>query len=400
MSKIDLGLCIQGPNLNLRVVRGFAPLGRLALISRADEYDQLSNEAGIQRTPAAKHAKEALHYALEANLDDSEGDPRAFPEVILNVRDLSVLEIYDFLESGLTKDSLPIATEYEAGVAVLGVRINLDKLNTSPIGESEPQISRVDGNHRLLQATKLMHAGEYEMDDFPEVPFALYVGLNPDQERKIFKDINGNHKAMNKSLLIKYSTMRLNSVNVDDRLALPARLGASLSDEGMIFNNMVNFGGNLSSYRFVHNGNPPLTLVGVTNAMKEVVKFGNVWVTSNQEDYETIKLSVNAFFTQVRAMFPAEWVNVKDFVIIKSLGLGSLSMLAGTIFNNFDAKGEQYSEEIVNEILQSLRKDLDFNRFKWQGYTGQSALKQMYKKMVEVASEAGHSDYVQSRFDW
>src|SRR5271154_2660676 len=80
----------KGKNLDTQCFRGSAPLAHLALISQTDVFDQVNNPNGLQRDLSPKHASEAYEYVKRAKDPDY---PRAFPEVVLNVRDKKILKL-------------------------------------------------------------------------------------------------------------------------------------------------------------------------------------------------------------------------------------------------------------------------------------------------------------------
>ena len=80
----------KGKNLDTVCFRGSAPLAHLALISQTDVFDQVNNPKGLQRDLSPKHASEAYEYVHRAKNQEY---PRAFPEVVLNVRDRKVLKL-------------------------------------------------------------------------------------------------------------------------------------------------------------------------------------------------------------------------------------------------------------------------------------------------------------------
>ena len=79
-------LTIKGTNLNTPVYRGFASIKDIATISAPDTGNQDKNPNGLQRDLREKHAREGYHYAEDAHKVPDE--PRLWPEVILNVRDI------------------------------------------------------------------------------------------------------------------------------------------------------------------------------------------------------------------------------------------------------------------------------------------------------------------------
>ncbi len=197
---IDLGNVVVGRNLNLWVLRGFAPMDLLSEISSADVYDEYKNPQGTQRDLTKSHSQDALDYAVESDLLSAEVDPRAFPEVILNARDTDVIQVFS-VEDGIAItgfDSLGGLDDSESKIFNLKVRTDLLRWPKPPY---QPQISRVDGNHRLYQAENARDE-DGELESLPEIPFSIFVGLNPAQERKLFKDINANQKGMESAFWI------------------------------------------------------------------------------------------------------------------------------------------------------------------------------------------------------
>src|SRR5262249_26767424 len=101
---------------------------------------------------------------------------RSWAEVLLNVRDASVVEIFPLDEAH----------------GVYEIEVREERINKTL---ARPQISRTDGNHRL-------NFGEGDpKHDWPPLtastPFALTIDLSPEQEAYLFMDINDNQKAMN-----------------------------------------------------------------------------------------------------------------------------------------------------------------------------------------------------------
>ena len=160
----------RSKNLDTVCYRGSAPLAHLALISQTDVFDQISNPDGLQRDLSPKHASEAYEYVKRAA---EHGYPRAFPEVVLNVRDKRILER---TENGQK----------------LRMRFNIGGMSGAKV-----HVSRVDGNHRLYYAK----GDDRRTPLLSEVPFQIHIGLTREQERSLFVDINSNQKGLNSSHL-------------------------------------------------------------------------------------------------------------------------------------------------------------------------------------------------------
>src|SRR5688572_13956997 len=77
---------LQARVLGVDVVRGYARLSDLALISRADIYDAKTNPNGTQRDLSPKHARDAYEYVRQEEI-------AFWPEVFLALRDDSVFTL-------------------------------------------------------------------------------------------------------------------------------------------------------------------------------------------------------------------------------------------------------------------------------------------------------------------
>lgn len=82
----------KSKNIDTICYRGSAPLAHLAVISQADIFDQATNPDGLQRDLSPKHASEAYEYVHRARRADF---PRAYPEIVLNVRDRKVVRLQE-----------------------------------------------------------------------------------------------------------------------------------------------------------------------------------------------------------------------------------------------------------------------------------------------------------------
>src|SRR4030042_6058255 len=172
-------LAIKGTNLNTTVYRGFASIKDIAAISAPDTYKQDSNPNGLQRNLNERHSRAGYRYAeLAQKVPDY---PRLWPEVILNVRDPSVID------KPHPVDGQP---------SLFKIVVHEDKIDKNL---DRPQISRTDGNHRLF-----FGEGDPALERPPldiSSPFSLTVGLTPIEEGSLFVDINDNLMRMNTSHL-------------------------------------------------------------------------------------------------------------------------------------------------------------------------------------------------------
>jgi nucleoside 2-deoxyribosyltransferase len=141
-----------------RIIRGFADLSDLAQVSAAMHYQGSRNgeDRGYQRQINEQHVEDLKHFL-------SRGRYRFFPEIILSLR------------SKGTSD--PIVTYYKRRASpadqAYRVSVNLKALQA----EGFTRIRRIDGNHRLEAAKRLMgeRVTSATFKDFNKAPFCFVV---------------------------------------------------------------------------------------------------------------------------------------------------------------------------------------------------------------------------------
>src|SRR5205807_2591649 len=106
-------------------------------------------------------ASDAYEYVHQ---DPQQERPRAFPEVVLNVRDKKLVQLEPVVENGQFK--------------VVRMRFSVDKMRDGKV-----YVSRVDGNHRLQFANGDERSREPLLD---AAPFQIHIGLTREQERSLF----------------------------------------------------------------------------------------------------------------------------------------------------------------------------------------------------------------------
>ncbi len=329
----------RGKNLDTICYRGSAPLAQLALISQTDIFDQVTNPKGLQRDLSPKHASEAYEYVHRHR--DSEY-PRAFPEVVLNVRDKKVLDQNDD-ERGATKLSFSVAEMKEGKVYV----------------------SRVDGNHRLYYA-----AGDERREPLlTEVPFQLHIGLSQEQERSLFVDINSNQKGLSSSHLAVMQN-RLTAEEIEIRDHLDRWIASKLSkDPSSPWHGMIHEGGSKKGTR----------QQGLTRLVNFASIQGGVSKLLSKSQYihdlgdaELQYIVLRNYWQAVKATFSVEWAQAKDFLLLKNVGVWSLSILGAAIIDRCMPMGKVSTNDFAHYLKQAR------TRFDWsKDATGERAVSGM-----------------------
>jgi len=331
VSQIEL-IAYQTHNLDTICFRGESPLAHLALISQADVFDQVTNPEGLQRDLSPKHASEVYEYASREKIPDR---PRAFPEVVLNVRDKKLVQIEE------------IQSEAEIGVKAFRLRFNLDKFEDGKV-----KVSRVDGNHRLYYAK-----GDDRREPLlASAPFQIHVGLSREQERALFVDINANQKGLNTSHLA-IMQHRLTSEELEMRDHLDRWMTSKLTtDPDSPWHGVV--GGGSSAGARAQNLTRLVNFAALqTGVGKTLAKSQYIRDFTNPEVQYIV---IRTYWKAVKKVFATEWANPKEYLLLKNIGVGSFSLLGGTIIDRCIPRGK-YSADDMAAYLRQVKNRFDWN---------------------------------------
>lgn len=390
---LDLGICLVGKNLNLLEFRGFATLDALACASAPDVYDMIKNPQGTQRDLKPKHARDCFDYAMESAALEPTEQPRAFPEVLINVRDTNVVELYNVDDPSETID-LDSFSEIPDN-PVVGVRIRLTEIEF-PKKLIGPQISRVDGNHRLHKAGTLLTVsadeGE-ELDyDFPVIPFAMLVALETTPEARLFRDINGTP--------IKMETAHLDTIEIktgDEKALtdknLPLWLADRLAQPTRAFHNKIFYGGSSEGVKTELGSIPPLKINSLRTTVKLQLALAPVsagrFVPKNPDMLLEL---MNRYWKAVAAVWPEAWANKRDYILLQSIGLTGFARLGGVLMDRGLAL-KDVSEEYFISTLKVVREVVPLDREdpRWAGVAGAGGGTEVAEQLIAAADseEAG-----------
>lgn len=399
--KLVIRGCLIGENLNLVQIRGYASMDQLADISGPDVFDQVTNPLGTQRDLLPKHAKEASNYATESLDVDAESDPRAFPEVILNVRDEGVLAV---ISDGSELDFSSLASREHTGKSV-DIEVDLSSLDFPP-PDHEPQISRLDGNHRLSRVPAL---DERDDKDFPVIPFALFIGLGKDQERKLFADINGTQVKMNTSHLSQIRMQLDGDKLLLDAKTRPLWFAKKLALEPGVFADVVFQGGSKGGVRQQKGFVPPLNLATLKSMVGETLKkvdseFNQVVSAEILEkaivgDKDAMRkvLTVSEmllklqtyYWNAVKSVYSEAWQDHKkrSYVIFQSVGTLAMSRFGGDLISDLMSKGQASPGDFMQEVQKLRNAGLTLVKGDYEGYAGLAGANKIYNDVQQKYAE-------------
>jgi DGQHR domain-containing protein len=282
----------QAKNLDTMCYRGVGPLAHLALISQPDVYDQVNNPEGLQRDLSPSHASKAYDYA---NRPSDPKYPRAFPEIILNVRDKKFVQIEEIENISID------------GIKMYRLRFDLDL-----IGSNKVRVSRVDGNHRLFYA-----AGDKLRNPIQALaPFQLHIGLSRDQERALFLDINANQKGLNTSHL---SIMRGMLTPEQEKIKnqLDQWIAEKLTDDpDSPWHGLIHMGGAKKGSR-AQGLTRPVNFVALKNGVKRTITKSQYLrdLTNPEAQY----IIIRNYWKAVKIVFAQEWASPKNYLLLRNL---------------------------------------------------------------------------------
>lgn len=325
---------IRSRNLDTVCYRGEARLCDLTKITQVDMFDQESNPNGIQREFSQPHALDVWEYlSREPNKDR----PRAFPEVVLNVRERKVVEIVEVGEL--------------AGLEVVQLVVDLDLLERA----RSAKISRLDGNHRLLFGNgDGKDRGAIELP----APFQLHYALTHEAETSLFVDLNAKQKKLNTSHLAWLeSTITAEQQEV---ISHPARVYAlRLSqDEASPFFGKVYMGGSKKGSK-AKGITHPLTLVALENAIKRMLRNSNA--LKELTDADMTYAAIRNFWQAVAATWGEDFTH-PDTMLLRSLGINCLAQFSPHVLDRLYATTGEFDAGSMGDLLTPTKTVMNWSK--------------------------------------
>lgn len=358
---ITLGPLVVGRNLDNLCCAGFARIDELSVISAPDVFDDEINPTGTQRDLKQVHAAASFAYA-SAEPQEGEEKTRAFPDVILNVRDMLAVELRSWEDdSPLDFDSH--SSDADVPAKVVKVIVNLDNIEF-PHMTVGPEISRVDGNHRLdgwdRYFDALSDGAEVEEVQFiPTTPVILFLNLTLAEELKVFNDINGEHEGMEPSLLLT-QVYRLGSKEelVTDPDKLPTWIAYELTRQPRIFDGIAYVGG---SKRGAQEAGKKLrvTSSAVRAAVRIMLKNSHRLRETLKGNPDGILQVMDNYWRAVAETFPEAWENKRDYILLQSIGLNGFAEYGAAVI---DTAGVNVQTDDFKQILESIKPAITLER--------------------------------------
>lgn len=325
---------IEGRILNQVCYRGFASMAALASISKDDPMrigDQGVPE-GVQRRRIAKHAREAYEYARTSSASDQ---PRLWPEVVLNVRDRSVVSVRG-------------SKSVKGGLSFVQLRFDTSKLNAENAGVA---VSRVDGNHRLY------YAAGYRKTFAPldvSCPFLITIGLTEEQELRVFADINDKQMGLQRALRTTQHAIIEGQDVLYSKAPAEWLVDKLLKEPTSPFRGLVDLG--ILKKRGEHY---PIKRPALIRAHERLL---SQWISRNDLTKEQQYKAVENFWNAVKNTWPGAWdetvytpANRRYFLWRSQPSMYALGSLGGYLMTRLETKLQQASfEEFLKQISSEI----------------------------------------------
>lgn len=360
-------LTIKGINLNTPVYRGFASIKDIAHISAPDTGNQDKNPDGLQRDLRKKHAEAGYHYAEGAQKVPDE--PRLWPEVILNVRERSVIDE-------------PRAVDEQHNLFKIVVHEDLIDKNLE-----HPQISRTDGNHRLFYG-----AGHPKYDFMPPLdistPFSLTIGLTPLQETSLFVDINDNQVKMNTSHLYHLLSRVTKSESLAKEKPTVWIANKLVTDYKSPFHGIVYLGGEKEKVQGLERRVSLAHLrTGVDMMLKLSIKLRDF------DEIEDKCVLIRTYWKAVAKVFSQEWADSKNYLLLRGFGVWSMSIVGADIIDRCISPSVIWDqlEEKMASYLRQIYGTVNWDKSEGdiKGYGGRLGAKALADRMRHFLSDEG-----------
>ena len=335
--------CLVGKSLNTTTYRGYAKAHDLARISDPDIFDQATNKNGTQRDLKPWHAREAHAYALGNVIRQT--TKRLWPEIILNVRDKNVVNV------GKAKNGLVSVTIYEEKIE--------DRKGVNP------QISRVDDNHRLFWGTGLVEKDKEKLKPLNvDIPFCITVGLNRKEKAALFRDINANQVKMNTSHLdhLSYVLSEKEELKTEES-ALWIAMELYQNAESP-FHDKIHLGG-----RKAKGKKYIFSLRTFKEGIKELLT-GSIELSPDKVPFELQAKAISRYWSSIKLTFSDDWDNYRSNLLLSYFAYFAWSRLGGIVIDA-SFRQENPTVDYMKKQLRGIKKNIDWSKTgTFKGYGG------------------------------
>jgi len=202
-------------------------------------------------------------------------------------------------------------------------------------------LSQVDCQHRLGHL--------YDLD--VQLPFMSYIGLDMQQEMKVFNTINSKARGLSSSLIdFHEATLSSNLAIEKPELYIALRLN---NDGESTWHKQLDLGGKKTIGMYRRASLRTLQkAVKMFLARTSILEANPVHIA-----YEV----VNNFWRAVAVVFSTQWDNPRDHLISKGIGVYALMSVLAALFKDTSRRGVEASQPFFASTLSDFLSEFDWN---------------------------------------
>jgi len=188
-------------------------------------------------------------------------------------------------------------------------------------------------------------------------PFQIHVGLRREQERSLFVDINSNQKGLNTSHLAVMQS-RLTDEEKEIKDHLDRWIAKKLSeDPNSPWHGLIHLGGSKRGSRY-QGLTRVVNFASVQGGIKKLLSKSQYIHDLTVPDAQYVV--IRNYWHAVKKVFAEEWAQPKDYLLLKNIGVLSLSIFGGAVMDRSMPKSKVDIDDLAQYIEQAR------NVFDWR----------------------------------
>jgi hypothetical protein len=249
-----------------------------------------------------------------------------------------------------------------------------------------PQISRVDGNHRLFYSCGYSEKKVKLVPIEASIPFSLTVGLDRREEAALFGDINGTAVKMNTSHLdhLKYRIIGEEAIREEE---LPLWIAEDLTkDPDSPFYDSIFLGGKKSKGKAYF-----LSLNTFKDGIDSLMRSSHE-LSKSEIPFELKSKAIKNFWRAVKNTFLTEWDSPKSNLLLSYFAYYGWSKLGAMVIDRSIRRENPTVDEMQQQLI-GIKNHINWaNSGPFKGYGGKGGGDKVFKEMkkwlpVEYALE-------------
>ncbi len=401
--------------LNTYNIRGITKMFNLCVVTAADVNEEGEHDEGVQRPHKQKHSKEAIEYALgEASTLFEDSKKLFWGDIILSNRESKAItfKIGSKTYQELSQEELRKSLGKEVTIIIDFKKLKMQSI----LKEKNPDINRVDGNHRLkgfqnkyelslqeiekakedddLQEKIKVYEGTLDKLDNLEIPYTLISGITVHEEDYIFEMVNGEVENIDTSLVAQKrykrlgpSLLELGKEKIEDLCLFIAH---ELMKDGAALAGLVDQGGKKDAAQEKLGRAQPVRLNPLAGYIKKQLQNAPQFMDANLAPADVCKVVV-AYWNEIRNVFPEMFEDVSGtkgvYILFQAIGWYGFGMLGGRFMDQAvmkDGTGFNFEKK-----LKILAKKIDMKRTnpEFANLSGFTGGKEVYNYFVDAVDD-------------